>query len=88
MEHTRKLPRNIDHTNMTETKTKQVRTYQPTYQLNSRNPFSVERVEKMLKRIVDCELEEVEYNEKVVPELCLNLSETIRNAVKEEKYDR
>lgn len=73
---------------MTEVKPKQVRTYQPTYQLNSRKRFNVERVQKMLKRIVDSELEEIEYSEKVVPDLCLSLSETIRNAVKEEKYDR
>ncbi|XP_030030578.2 tctex1 domain-containing protein 1 isoform X1 [Manduca sexta] len=65
-----------------------VRIYQPTYQLNPRKHFNVEVVEKLLRRIVDCELAEVEYSEKVVPELCLSLAETIRNAVKEENYDR
>ncbi|XP_037295276.1 uncharacterized protein LOC115447577 isoform X3 [Manduca sexta] len=64
-----------------------VRIYQPTYQLNPRKHFNVEVVEKLLRRIVDCELAEVEYSEKVVPELCLSLAETIRNAVKEENYD-
>lgn len=73
---------------MTEPKPKQVRTYQPTYQLNSRSRFNVENVEKILKRIVDCELEEAEYSEKLVPELCTTLAEMIRSAVKEEKYDR
>lgn len=67
---------------------KQVRIYQPTYQLNARKRFDVEKIEKVIKRIVDDELEEIEYSEKVVPELCLTLSETIRNAVKEENYDR
>ncbi|KAI8420049.1 hypothetical protein MSG28_008639 [Choristoneura fumiferana] len=67
---------------------KQVRIYQPTYQINSRKRFNVEKVEKILKQIVDTELEEVEYSEKLVPELCLTLAESIRNAVKEENYDR
>lgn len=48
----------------------------------------MENVEKILKRIVDCELEEAEYSEKLVPELCTTLAEMIRSAVKEEKYDR
>lgn len=74
---------------MTERKfTKQVRTYQPTYQLNARKRFNAEQVEKVLKRIVDDELAEIEYSEKVIPELCLNLADTIRNAVKEFNYDR
>lgn len=68
--------------------TKQVRTYQPTYQLNARKRFNAEQVEKVLKRIVDDELAEIEYSEKVIPELCLTLADTIRNAVKEFNYDR
>ncbi|CAB3228939.1 unnamed protein product [Arctia plantaginis] len=67
---------------------KQVRTYQPTYQLKARKRFDPDKVEKVLKRIVDDELAEIEYSEKVIPELCLNLAETIRNAVKELNYDR
>lgn len=67
---------------------KQVRIYQPTYQINSRKRFNVEKVEKILKQIVDTELEEVEYSEKLVPELCITLAESIRNAVKEENFDR
>lgn len=67
---------------------KQVRTYQPTYRLNPKKRFDAEKIEKVLKRVVDEELFEIEYSEKIVPDLCLNLSETIRNAVKEENYDR
>lgn len=66
----------------------QTRIYQPTYQLNSRKRFNVENVEKILKRIVNSELEEVEYSEKLIPDLCLNLAENIRTAIKEENYDR
>ncbi|CAK1550677.1 unnamed protein product [Leptosia nina] len=67
---------------------KQVRTYQPTYQLKPRKPFCIEVVEKILKRIVDSELDEIEYSEKAVPDLCSSLAENIRGAVKEENYDR
>lgn len=67
---------------------KQVRTYQPTYQLNSKKRFSIEDVEKTLQRIVTSELEEVEYSDKTAPELCLSLAENIRSAIKEENYDR
>ncbi|XP_041984729.1 dynein light chain Tctex-type 5-like [Aricia agestis] len=70
------------------TKPKLVRIYQPTYQLTSKKPFNVEDVQKILKRIVDSELEVVEYSDKVVPELCITLSENIRNTIKEENYDR
>lgn len=45
-------------------------------------------MEKILKRIVDAELEEVEYSDKQIPELILSLAEIVRNALKEEKYDR
>lgn len=75
---------------MTESKpsSKQVRTYQPTYRLNPKKLFDAEKIQKILKRVVDAELVEIEYSEKVVPDLCLNLAEMLRNAVKEENYDR
>ncbi|XP_028168984.1 dynein light chain Tctex-type 5-like [Ostrinia nubilalis] len=68
--------------------TKQVRTYQPTYQLNPRKRFSEERVQKILKELVDTELAEAEYSEKTVPDLTLSLTETVRNAIKEENFNR
>ncbi|KAH9643660.1 hypothetical protein HF086_006136 [Spodoptera exigua] len=67
---------------------KQVRTYQPTYRLNPKKRFDAEKIEKILKRVVDGELIEIEYSEKVVPDLCISLADIIRNAVKEENYDR
>lgn len=73
---------------LTKRLSKQVRIYQPTYQLNSRKPFHTENVQKILKRVVDSELKEVEYSEKVIPEICLSLAENIRNAIKEENFDR
>lgn len=75
---------------MSETKqsSKQVRTYQPTYQLNPRKRFSEEKVQKILKDLVDTELAEAEYSEKTVPELTLNLAETVKNAIKEENFNR
>ncbi|XP_034835213.1 dynein light chain Tctex-type 5-A-like [Maniola hyperantus] len=69
-------------------KQKMVRTYQPTYQLNSRKRFSIEDVEKTLQRIVTSELEELEYSDKTAADLCLSLTENIRTAIKEENYDR
>lgn len=73
---------------VSKTISKQVRTHQPTYQLNPKKRFNIEIVEKILKRIVSSELEEVEYSEKQIPDLCLNLAENIRAAIKEENYDR
>nr|XP_026495551.1 tctex1 domain-containing protein 1-like [Vanessa tameamea] len=69
-------------------KQKMVRTYQPTYQLNPRKRFNIENVEKILKRIVNSELADVEYSEKLIPDLCISLAENIRTAIKEENYDR
>ncbi|XP_021208411.3 tctex1 domain-containing protein 1-A [Bombyx mandarina] len=73
---------------MSDIQDKQVRIYQPTYQLNPRKRFNVEKVEKMLNTILDSELAEVEYSEKLIPELCMNLADSIRISVKEENYDR
>ncbi|XP_013187539.1 dynein light chain Tctex-type 5 isoform X2 [Amyelois transitella] len=67
---------------------KQLRTYQPTYQLNPKKRFKEDDVKKILKRVVDPELEEVEYSEKEVPEVILNLAEIVRNAIKDENYNR
>lgn len=69
-------------------KPKQVRIYLPTYQLNPKVRFNIEKVGKILRNIVDAELEEVQYNDKAIPELCLNLAESIRLAIKEQNYDR
>lgn len=68
--------------------TKQVRVYQPTYRLNPQRYFSIEKVEKILQTLLPVELEQVEYNDKVIPDVCLSLADSIRNAVKEENYDR
>ncbi|CAG9564108.1 unnamed protein product [Danaus chrysippus] len=67
---------------------KQVRIYQPTYQLNPKKRFNSENVEKILRRIVNSELEEVEYSEKIIPDLCITLADNIKAAIKEENYDR
>ncbi|KAJ0174197.1 hypothetical protein K1T71_010343 [Dendrolimus kikuchii] len=67
---------------------KLVRIYQPTYQLNPRKKFDVEKIQKLLRELVDPELEEVEYSDKLIPDICVNLAQTIRNAIKEENYDR
>ncbi|XP_026763485.2 dynein light chain Tctex-type 5-A-like isoform X1 [Galleria mellonella] len=67
---------------------KLVRTYQPTYQLNPKKRFDAEQIQKILQRVVSYELNEVEYSEKQIPELCLSLAETLRNAIKEENYNR
>ncbi|XP_026320996.1 tctex1 domain-containing protein 1-B-like [Hyposmocoma kahamanoa] len=69
-------------------KSKHVRIYLPTYQLNPKVRFNIEKVGKILRNIVDAELEEVQYNDKAIPELCLNLAESIRLAIKEQNYDR
>lgn len=67
---------------------KQIRIYQPTYQLESRKSFNPEDVKKILQQHIDSELQEVEYNEKVIPDLCTSLAENIRTIIKEQAYDR
>ncbi|XP_013163052.1 PREDICTED: tctex1 domain-containing protein 2-like [Papilio xuthus] len=69
-------------------KQKLIRIYQPTYQLEPRKSFNPEDVRKILQQYIDSELQEVEYNEKVVPDLCNSLAENIRTAIKEQAYDR
>ncbi|XP_013137547.1 PREDICTED: tctex1 domain-containing protein 2-like [Papilio polytes] len=69
-------------------KQKLIRIYQPTYQLESRKSFNPEDVKKILQQHIDSELQEVEYNEKVIPDLCTSLAENIRTIIKEQAYDR
>lgn len=66
----------------------QTRIYQPTYRLNPKVKFNVEKVDKMLKGLVTSELEEVEYSDKVIPEICLTLADMIKHAIKNLNYDR
>lgn len=77
-----------DNSNTKTSIPKQTRTYQPTYRLNPKVPFRADKVENILERIVPAELQDVEYSDKVVPELCLTLAESIKTAVKEENFDR
>lgn len=67
---------------------KQTRTHQPTYRLNPKVRFSAEKIERLLKRLVPAELEEVEYSDKCIPEICVSLSELVKQAVREYQYDR
>ncbi|XP_037962265.2 dynein light chain Tctex-type protein 2 [Plutella xylostella] len=68
-----------------------LRTYQPTYRLEPKKKFDRDVVQRIVERILAEELHEVEYTEKaekLIPDLCLTLADTIRTAVKEENYDR
>ncbi|KAL4715023.1 hypothetical protein ACJJTC_003174 [Scirpophaga incertulas] len=80
--------RSSDSERRLSNRVKSTRIYQPTYQLNPRRRFSSDKITKLIQRILNLELSEVEYSEKTIPELTLNLAENIRNTIKEENYDR
>jgi hypothetical protein len=62
--------------------------YQPTYRLESQNPFNKDHVTKIIEEIVDKGLHGVEYCPFFAPDLAKTLSDDIKNRVKEENFDR
>lgn len=64
--------------------------YQPTYRLESSNPFNSLVVEEILEKIVEAEMEtrgKIKFDEDSVT-LCRSLSEEILSQVKTKQYDR
>ena len=62
--------------------------YQPTFRLESKNPFNKEHVVRIIEEIVDNGLKGVEYCPFFAPDLAKTLSDEIKNRVKEENFDR
>ncbi|XP_053687139.1 dynein light chain Tctex-type 5-like [Sabethes cyaneus] len=62
--------------------------YQPTYQLESKNPFNREACEDILRESLDKSLQGVEYNSYFAPSLCQQICEDVKTKVKELNFDR
>ena len=59
-----------------------------TYRLESKHPFSVDRVNKLIQTLLDKELENVKYEPTHCAKLCMNLSAELKSKVKEMGFDR
>ncbi|XP_055535060.1 dynein light chain Tctex-type 5-like [Wyeomyia smithii] len=62
--------------------------YQPTYQLESKNPFNREACEDILRESLDKSLQGVEYNSYFASSLCQQICEDVKAKVKELNFDR
>lgn len=62
--------------------------YQPTYRTEPKIPYSREKCEHILKKVLTKGLEEFEYTPGDAVSLCETLSEDIKTRVKNLKFDR
>ncbi|XP_058834785.1 dynein light chain Tctex-type 5-like [Topomyia yanbarensis] len=62
--------------------------YQASYQLESKNPFSREACEVILRESLDKSLQGVEYSSYFAPSLCQQICEDVKAKVKELNFDR
>lgn len=62
--------------------------YQPSYQLDSKSPYSREICKKLLKELVDKEMKSYAYDGDTAEELCKGLCESIKSNIKTSKFDR
>lgn len=62
--------------------------YQPSYQLQSKNPFNREACEVILREALDKALQGVEYSSYFAPSLCQQICEDVKSRVKELNFDR
>ncbi|XP_055609634.1 dynein light chain Tctex-type 5 isoform X2 [Uranotaenia lowii] len=62
--------------------------FQPTYQLESKNPFNRDACEAILRESLDKALQGVEYSSYFAPSLCQQICEDVKAKVKELNFDR
>lgn len=62
--------------------------YEPSYRLDSKNPYKREVCQTIIKQLIDKEMKHYEYDPEHADELCRKLSETIKASVKSSRYDR
>lgn len=67
---------------------KSVRTYQNTYRLHSERPFDSSKVKLHMKNIMELNLRETEYSDRLAKDLCLTVIEEIKTEIKNENFDR
>lgn len=65
-----------------------VQRFQPTFQLQSKNPFNREQCENIINRLMSRFLEYFKYSAKLAPIYCQNISQEINRRLKNCKYDR
>lgn len=65
-----------------------VRTHQNTYRLHSEKPFDASKVKTHMKNIMELNLKETEYSDKLAKDLCLIVIEEIKTEIKNENFDR
>lgn len=66
----------------------QVARYMNTYRLDSRRPFNVESVQKVLQEVLTRDLAEVHYEPTNVTRLGVSIAGEIRTRVKQLNFDR
>jgi hypothetical protein len=59
-----------------------------TYRLEAKNPFKPDRVNQVIRALIDKELDGVIYDPETCAELCLTLSAELKSRVKLLVYDR
>ncbi|KAL1397222.1 hypothetical protein pipiens_009918 [Culex pipiens pipiens] len=62
--------------------------FQPTYRLDSKNPFNRAACEVILREALDKALQGVEYSSYFAPSLCQQICEDVKAKVKELNFDR
>lgn len=60
----------------------------PTYRLEPKNRFHVEKCENILKLVLDSAFDEFEYTAEAAESMALRLSQTILTQVKKLNFDR
>jgi len=58
------------------------------YCLEAKNPFKPDRVNEVIRTLIDKELENIKYDPAICCKLCLSLSGELRTRVKALGYDR
>ena len=59
-----------------------------TYRLEAKNPFKPDRVNQVIRALIDKELDGVIYDPETCAQLCLTLSAELKSRVKLLGYDR
>lgn len=65
--------------------------YEPTYRLESQNPFDARVVEDLLEKLIEARMEahgKIQFTEELIKPLCKSISEEVLTAVKSKNYDR
>lgn len=62
--------------------------YQPTYRTEPKIPYNREKCEIILKKIIDKAMIEFEYSTESAIEMCEQLSQDLKNRVKNLEFDR